>query len=289
MNIPIEFPTDWTSYELIDSGDYLKLERFGSYIVSRPDPRAIWPKSQPDSIWRGAHAFHERTGEQATWNIVTPPPDPWIIKHDNLSFLLKPTEFKHVGVFPEQACNWKWITDTIKKDMEVLNLFAYTGGATMASLVQDARVTHVDSAKSAITWAHENVKLSSLETKQVRWIEEDAQKFVQREIRRGSKYDAIFMDPPRFGRGSKGEVWKIENDLPHLLNNAKKLLSPTASCLLVNAYTADLSSVSLYNIVSAICKDLGGHVTFGELALEESSQQRLLPNGIFARWTRHYI
>ena len=286
-----EYPADWTDYELIDSGEGEKLERFGpggspGYTLVRPDPRAIWTKSAPASRWETADATYRRTNSKTgMWETKTPAPVPWNISYRDLTFLLRPTEFKHVGVFPEQAVNWQWLTGVIHgKPLRVLNLFAYTGGATMAAAAAGGRVTHVDAARSTIDWAHENVRVSKLEDKSIRWIEEDAYKFVLRQARRGSTYDGIIMDPPRFGRGTKGEVWKLEHDLPKLVNACINILSPNPAFVLLNAYTADLSSIALGNLLgSAMTKHTGG-VSFGELALKESSSGRLLPSGIFARW-----
>ena len=243
--ITTEFPTDWEDYELIDTGDGGKLERFGDYRLVRPDPRILWTRRLSDEVWDSAMAVYRRADiKSGEWEVKTSPPNPWLIRYHGLTFTLRPTEFKHVGVFPEQAVNWNWLTKTIAgKPLNVLNLFAYTGGATMASLAAGARVTHVDAAKSAISWANDNIKASGLSEKPVRWIEEDAYKFILREAKRGKTYDGIIMDPPRFGRGSKGEVWKLENDLPKLLRACKEILSPNPSLILINAYTADISSL----------------------------------------------
>lgn len=276
----LEYPTDWKDYELIDSGEGMKLERFGGYTVARPDPRAIWKKSD-EKTWDTADASFV----EDTWNIKKNPPAPWSISYDDLTFVLRPTSFKHVGVFPEQAVNWQWIEKQVRGDsINILNLFAYTGGATMAAAKKGATVTHVDAAKSAIDWANENVKASGLTGKPIRWIEEDAYKFVTREAKRGKTYDGIILDPPRFGRGSKGEVWKIEEDLPKLLSAVSHILSPNPRFILVNAYTADLSPLVLHHVLKDLTKD--GKITFGELTLQESVGKRLLPSGIFARWAR---
>ena len=284
--ISVETPTDWTDYELLDSGDGEKLERFASYILIRPDPRALWNKNNP-SIWKNADAAFKRTDSKTgQWIVKNPPPNPWITRYRDLAFTLRPTEFKHVGVFPEQAVNWNWISEQINgRQLNTLNLFAYTGGATLAAAKAGARVTHVDSVKSTITWAHENVINSGLEDKPIRWIEDDAFKFVLREAKRGNRYDGIIMDPPRFGRGTKGEVWKLEDDLPKLLSACKQILLPNPAFILVNAYTADISSIVIFNMLESIMKDHKGAITSGELAIPESKTGRLLPNGIFARWT----
>ncbi len=285
-SITILTPSDWQDYELIDSGQGNKLERFGAYVISRPDPRAIWKRQAPQQVWDKAHATYVRsTKDEGHWNIKSPPPAQWTVGYHNVVFTLKPTSFKHVGVFPEQAVNWQWMQEVIDgKRIRVLNLFAYTGGATMATAQAGAEVTHVDSAKSAIDWAKANVAASALTTKPIRWIIEDAHKFAQREARRGNTYDGIILDPPRFGRGTKGEVWKIEEDLPKLLDVCRTLLSPTPVFVLLNAYTADLSGLVISHLLSDLTQGLGGSITAGELALQDTTSGRLLPNGIFARW-----
>lgn len=284
--IQIEYPTDWSDYSLIDSGQGEKLETFGGYTLVRPDPRALWQKHTP-GVWANADASYKRTDPKSgLWETKKEPPVDWRVQYKELTFLLRPTEFKHVGVFPEQAVNWNWLTDTISgKPLKILNLFAYTGGATMAAAQAGAHVTHVDAAKSALDWAHENVRASGLGEKPIRWIEEDVMKFVTREHKRGNTYDGIVMDPPRFGRGTKGEIWKLEDGLPRLLDSCMAVLSAKPSFLLINAYTADISSIVLGNMLTDFKKRSGGTVTFGELALKESSGGRLLPNGIFARWS----
>ncbi len=282
----VRVPEGWQDYELIDSGDGAKLERFGSYVVSRPDPRAFWGRNAPQSAWDRADAAYLRADtDEGRWNIAAEPPDNWHVRYAGLTFTLRPTSFKHVGVFPEQADNWEWMRRVINgKPLSVLNLFAYTGGATMAAAQAGAKVTHVDSAKSAIDWANANVKASGLSGKPIRWIVEDAYKFVLKESRRGNTYDGVILDPPRFGRGSKGEVWKIEDGLPKLLAGIRSILSPDARFIVLNAYTADLSSIAIGNALSDVVSY--GTVGYGELALKETFGGRLLPAGIFARWSR---
>ena len=281
QTLQIEYPTDWTEYELIDSGEGMKLERFASYTIARPDPRAIWRKNNPE-IWNHADANYIRTGPtEGQWKIKKNPPAPWKVSYHGLTFVLKPTSFKHVGVFPEQAVNWDWLSE-VAKNLRVLNLFAYTGGATLASAAAGAQVTHVDAVRSAITWANENVTASGLRGKSIRWIEEDAMKFIMREAKRGNSYDGVILDPPRFGRGSKGEVWKIEEDLPQLLSVLKKIVKP--KFVLLNAYTADLSPIVLRQLLSDWMGAID--IEFGELALKESVRGHLLPSGIFARMSR---
>ena len=288
MTIPVEFPTDWTDYQLIDSGNGEKLERFGNYTMVRPDPRVLWGKLKSSQVWEQADAnFSRIDSKSGFWQTTKQPPNDWHVSYGKLTFMLRPTEFKHVGVFPEQAVNWTWLTKVIdNRPLNVLNLFAYTGGATMAAVAAGARVTHVDAAKSATTWAHENVKASGLDGNPIRWIEDDALKFVSREAKRGNTYDGIIMDPPRFGRGTKGEVWKLEDSLPKLFAAVKDILSHDLAFFLINAYTADLSSIVIGQMVSQLTDAFKGTTTFGELAIKESDSDRLLPNGIFARWSR---
>lgn len=286
-SIPILIPDSWNDYELIDTGDGMKLECFGAYIVSRPDPRAVWKPQKSSLVWSTAHAQYIRsTKTEGHWYIKSPPPFPWLIHYRDMIFRLEPTAFKHIGIFPEQAVNWVWLENIVRKQpLTILNLFAYTGAATVAVARAGARVTHLDSVKSAITWAHENAKLNKLDKNQIRWIEDDAMKFVLREAKRGSTYDGIILDPPRFGRGTKGEVWKLLDDLPQLLEACATILSPRARFLLVNAYTADISAIALGQLVSSALTNRGGSISCGELALIESRDNgRLLPSGIFARW-----
>lgn len=291
MDLPILFPTDWKDYELIDSGEGAKLERFGTYIINRPDPRALWNRSATDSVWKSAHASYVRsTTDEGHWNIRQEPPAHWKIVYDDVMFTLKPTSFKHVGVFPEQAVNWRWMKHIIKNNApKILNLFGYTGGATLAAASAGGLITHVDSIKGTIQWAKENASASGLAGKPIRWIVDDAYKFAARDVRRGSKYDGIILDPPRFGRGTKGEVWKIEDDLPTLLQTCRGLLSDKPLFILINAYTADLSAIVLENLMKDLMYDFGGTISTGELSLKDSTSGKLLPNGIFSRWERTHI
>lgn len=286
MQIPVFIPEEWRDYELIDSGEGAKLERFGAYTVVRPDPRAIWKRRASAKLWENADATHRRSDPTSgEWDIKKAPPTPWRLAYKNIVFTLKPTSFKHVGVFPEQAANWDWLTTTIDaRPLKVLNLFAYTGGASIAAVLAGAHVTHVDSAKSALLWAKENAAASSLGGNAIRWIEEDAAKFVTREMNRGNTYDGIIMDPPRFGRGAKGEVWKLQDDLPALLASCMAILSSKPRFLIINAYTADISSLAIAHLLADMMGSRGGTLEFGELALRESNAGRLLPNGLVARW-----
>ena len=274
-------------YELIDSGNGEKLERFGEYILRRPDPQALWNKNLDEKEWKKANASFVREGDNAKWRMKDGIPKEWIIEMGNLKFFIKPTAFKHTGLFPEHEPNWQWISDKVKKagrPIKILNLFSYTGGATLAGLSAGAEVTHIDGSKSAITWARQNAEASKLDDKKVHWIEEDARKFVQREIKRGNKYDAIIMDPPAFGHGANNEVWKIEEDFTKLLEACGQILSVNPLFIIVNGYSAGYSAIAYENCLKEITKNLGGEIEIGELTIEESGSGRLLPAGIFARW-----
>lgn len=274
-------------YELIDSGNEEKLERYGKYVLRRPDPQALWKKTLSETEWKNADATFD--ADRKVWKKKNESmQNEWQISFDDLKFNIKPTAFKHTGVFPEQEQNWLFIKSKIKnanRPIKVLNLFGYTGGATLAALSAGAEVTHVDGSKSAITWAKENAELSGLDKKPVRWIIDDARKFVMREIKRGGKYDGIIMDPPSFGRGGKGEIWKIETDFIKLLEECSKILSDKPLFFLINGYAAGYSSNAYYNSLKPIMGKYGGEFEIGELNIEESKGGRLLPCGIFARWS----
>src|ERR1035437_8057758 len=271
-------------YELIDSGNEEKLERYGKYILRRPDPQALWNKSQSETEWKNADALFD--ADRKVWKKKNESmQNEWNISFDDLKFNIKPTAFKHTGVFPEQEPNWDFIKSKVKsrkskgntEPIKVLNLFGYTGGATMAALSAGAEVVHVDGSKSAITWAKENAELSGLINKPVRWIIDDARKFVMREIKRGGKYDGIIMDPPSFGRGGKGEIWKIETDFIKLLEECSKILSDDPLFFIVNGYAAGYSSNAYYNALKPIVEKYGGQFEIGELTILESKGKRLLP------------
>lgn len=274
-------------YELIDSGDGEKLERFGAYVLRRPDPQALWSKSLTEKEWKEtANATFVREGDNAKWRLKDGMPKEWIIEMSGLKFLIKPTAFKHTGLFPEHEGNWDWITEKIKtagRPIKMLNLFGYTGGATLAALKAGAEVTHIDGSKAVITWARQNAEFSKLDDKKVRWIEDDARKFVQREIKRANKYDAIIMDPPAFGHGANNEVWKIEEDFTNLLDLCSQILSDKPLFVLVNGYSAGYSAIAYENSLNFIAKKYGGEIEKGEITIEESKSGRLLPAGIFAR------
>jgi len=275
-------------YELIDSGEGEKLERFGLYVLRRPDPQALWKKNLDDKEWKKANATFVREGDNAKWRFKDGIPKEWIIEMSDLKFMIKPTAFKHTGLFPEHEANWNWIAEKIKKagrPIKMLNLFGYTGGATLAALKSGAEVTHIDGSKSVITWARQNAEFSKLEDKKAHWIEEDARKFVQREIKRGNKYDAIIMDPPAFGHGANNEVWKIEDDFTKLLDSCGEILSDNPLFMIVNGYSAGYSAIAYENSLMEVSKKFGdkANIEIGELTIEESKWKRLLPAGIFAR------
>lgn len=284
--------TKQKEYELLDSGDGKKLERYGKYILSRPDPEALWKRNLSDKEWEGAHLEFIRNGTKNKWIIKNNIPNTWNISYGDLKFSIKPTSFKHIGLFPEQISNWEWMTEKItqivsSKKISVLNLFAYTGGATIACAKAGAEVCHVDSSKNAVEWARTNAELSGLQDAPIRWIIEDVTLFLKREIKRGRKYDVIIMDPPSFGHGPKDELWKIEEDFPNLMNLCGQILTDDPLFILINGYTAGYSSIVYQNNLLDLMKDYKGKIEGGELVIEESKSKRLLPCGIFARWERN--
>lgn len=280
----------WSEYELIDSGDGARLERFGSFVISRPDPQIIWKPSLPQSEWEKADAVFVRTSsDKGVWKAKRAIPEKWKIIYKNLSFFAKLTPFKHTGIFPEQSIQWDWIQEKItraKRSIHVLNLFGYTGIASLAAIEAGAKVTHVDASKPAITWARENTEASGLSDKPIRWMLDDALKFTAREERRGVRYDGIIMDPPVYGHGPKGEKWDFNKHFPLLLQNCQTILSDLPLFILVNAYALSSSALMLQNVLADYTKNLKGTIEVGELALQEKSAGRLLSTGIFGKWFR---
>ncbi|KXZ40657.1 23S rRNA (cytosine1962-C5)-methyltransferase [Alkalithermobacter thermoalcaliphilus JW-YL-7 = DSM 7308] len=282
----------WKSYELIDTGNGEKLERWGEYILRRPDPQIIWPMEKEWSLWKDPHAHYHRSNQGGGhWEHKKKMPQRWTIKYKDLSFYIKPTGFKHTGLFPEQAANWDWIIDKIKnanRPVKVLNLFAYTGGATVAAAYAGAEeVCHVDASKGMVTWAKENIQLSNLSHRKVRFIVDDVIKFVNREIRRGRKYDAIIMDPPSYGRGPSGEVWKIEDELYNLIQLCTNVLSDDPLFVLVNSYTSGFSPSVIENILKlSVGKKYKGNIYSGEIGLVATKTNLVLPCGIYGRWEK---
>lgn len=287
----IEITKPTKDYALIDSGEGEKLERYGKFILRRPDPQALWPKQLSEKEWQKADAFFERSGKDAKWKFSKNIPDKWIIEFESLKFWIKPSAFKHTGLFPEQASNWRWFGDIIKKsvkekkDIKVLNLFGYTGGASLYAAKCGAEVCHVDGSKSAIGWGRDNATASNLSEKPIRWILDDALVFVKREIKRGRKYDGIIMDPPAFGHGPTGEMWKIEEQFLELLSATEKILSPKPLFFLINGYASGYSSIAYGNCLADLVKKFGGKIEIGDLSIEEEKTHRLLPCGIFGRWS----
>lgn len=278
---------DWKEYEILDMANGEKLERWGDIILIRPDPQIIWKNKSKPEVWKKANAhYHRSKSGGGEWEYIKKVPKAWQIKYKNLTFNLKPMGFKHTGLFPEQAVNWDFMISKIKnagRDIKVLNLFAYTGGATVACASAGASVCHVDSSKGMTAWAKENVQASGLSDKPVRFIIDDVIKFVQREIRRGNKYDAIVMDPPSYGRGANGEVWNIEESLYMLVELCTKVLSDRPLFFLINSYTTGLSPTILANILSMTIKKKG-KVTCGEVGLPMKDSNLILPCGIYGRW-----
>ena len=287
-------PTASTAaYELVDSGGEEKLERYGDILLARPDPQALWPKQLSDAVWHSADAQYGRgkggRGREAgEWLVKKALPKQWVIEFYHLRFIIRATSFKHTGLFPEQAQNWDWmqkklISHATNQPIKVLNLFAYTGGATLAAARAGAQVTHVDASKTAVAWARENAVASQLADKPIRWITEDVMTFVAREIKRGNTYDAIIMDPPAFGHGPKDELWKIEEDFVALIERCRQLLSEKPLFFLISGYAAGYSPLAFAYNLEPLERQYGGSIEYGDLGIADA-QSRVLPCGIFARW-----
>lgn len=278
---------DWKDYEILDMANGEKLERWGNIILIRPDPQIIWKNKSKPELWKKANAhYHRSKSGGGEWEYIKNVPKSWQIKYKNLTFNLKPMGFKHTGLFPEQAVNWDFMINKIqnaKRPIKVLNLFAYTGGATVACSYAGASVCHVDSSKGMTAWAKENVADSGLADRPVRFIIDDVIKFVQREIRRENKYDAIVMDPPSYGRGANGEVWNIEESLYPLVELCTQILSDRPLFFLINSYTTGLSPTILANILSMTIKQKG-KISCGEVGLSMKDSRLTLPCGIYGRW-----
>ena len=270
---------NWEDYKILDMADGQKLERWGNVVLSRPDPQIIWKEKSYPQKWKNINAtyYRSKTGGGA-WEYNKKMPSQWQIKYKELTFNIKPMGFKHTGLFPEQAVNWDWMMDKIrnaKRDIKVLNLFAYTGGATVACAAAGASVCHVDSSKGMVTWAKENIASSGLAERPVRYIE----------IRRGNKYDAIIMDPPSYGRGANGEVWQFEDNIYDLVELCTKVLSDNPLFFLINSYTTGISSKVLENILNlTVSKNYKGKVSSGEIGLPMEESKLILPCGIYGRW-----
>lgn len=278
---------EWRDYEVLDAGDGEKLERWKDVVLRRPDPQAIWPK-QDEKIWAAADAVYHRSARGGgEWEFKRKLPERWTVSYRDLKFYVRPTGFKHTGLFPEQAVNWDWMANLVgkaKRPVKILNLFGYTGGATVACIGAGAHVTHVDAAKGMVLWAGENRKLSGMDETSVRWIVEDAGKFVAREARRGNSYDGILMDPPSYGRGPGGEVWKLEDELYPLVAACAEILSEDALFMLINSYTTGLQPAVLSNmLLMAVQRRRGGIVSADEIVLPVTAGG-VLPCGASGRW-----
>lgn len=286
---------NWKDYEVLDTSEGEKLERWGDYVLVRPDPQVIWESDKKNVGWRKMNGhYHRSKAGGGEWEFFDLPKE-WQIHYGDLTFNLKPFSFKHTGLFPEQATNWDWFSSIIReakeknpdRQIKVLNLFAYTGGATLAAANAGAAVTHVDASKGMVTWAKENAISSGLGDRPIRWLVDDCMKFVEREIRRGNKYDAIIMDPPSYGRGPKGELWKIEESIFPFIKLTSEILSEDALFFLVNSYTTGLQPAVLsYMINLAIVNRFGGSVTASEIGLPVKDAGLVLPCGASGRWEK---
>jgi 23S rRNA (cytosine1962-C5)-methyltransferase len=283
---PTILTSQWNEYELIDLGNGRKFERIGSHTLIRPEPDALWEPTLSEDKWK-ADFIYKKQGKDGSWEKGTTLPSSWNASFNDLTFSVSPTPFGHISIFPEQAVQWQWIQETIKdanRPVSVLSLFGYTGAATLAAAAAGATVTHVDASRPAISQAVENQKLSKLQDKPIRWILDDAVKFVKREERRGKTYDAIIMDPPKFGRGPKGEVWQFEDSFPELLDACINILSNNPLFVLVTAYTIPTSSITIGQLLDQKLEKYKGETDFGELVLKSSSSEKVLPTSLFARW-----
>ena len=281
---------NWKDYEVLDTSNGEKLERWGNYLLVRPDPQVVWNTPHTNPGWKKKNGHYHRSSKGGgEWEFFSLPQQ-WSIHYGKLTFQLKPFSFKHTGLFPEQAANWDWFSNLIQnanRPIKVLNLFAYTGGATLAAAAAGASVTHVDASKGMVQWARDNAAASRLSDKPVRWIVDDCEKFIGREIRRGRRYDAVIMDPPSYGRGPGGEIWKLENCVYDLVELCKGVLSDNPLFFLINSYTTGLSpSVMGYILGSVLTEDFGGRVSFDEIGLPVQSSGMVLPCGSTAIWEK---
>lgn len=276
----------WNDYELLDSGENMKLERFGEIVVARPETQALWKKARPE-LWKTAHAEFRFGDKKGAWDSRKPVPESWEVSFKDARFSAMLTGFKHTGIFPEQQPNWDWITERVSTldKPNVLNLFGYTGIASVVAAKAGAFVTHADASKQSVNWAKENAKLSGLDKDAIRWVLDDALAYAKRELRRGSTYDGIILDPPAFGRGAKGEVWHIEKDLPELLETLKELLSEKpGSFFLLNGYAAGYAPLSFVQAIESVFGPIRGES--GELRIQEVDGKRAIPAGIYVRFVR---
>jgi len=302
-SIPFTFleSSNWEDYALLDSGDGLKLERFGKYVFARPESQAMWKRSL-NSEWKNADAVFNPTGEESGghWDFMKKVEEKWEMSYPltpaasprgrgELKFWAMTTPGRHLGVFPEVAAHWDWFSGLIanaKREVTVLNLFGYTGLATLAAASAGAKVTHVDASKKSVGWARENQALSNLTEKPIRWIVEDALKYVQREARRGVKYDGVILDPPKFGRGPKGEVWEVYKSLPNLLETIRECLKDDPLFIVTTVYAVRASAIHVAQAMDNMMQGFGGKIDMGELVTREQSAGRLLSQAVYARWER---
>ena len=282
-------PQTWVDYELLDSGDGAKLERFGKYTLARPDKSILWQRTLADKIWNQADAeFVLGENGEGQWHNKTKMPSKWLMRYGDLSFWARLTPFRHTGVFPEQAAHWDWMSEKIKsakRPVNVLNLFAYTGMATMVAARAGASVTHLDASKPTLAWARENAQSSGLAEKPIKWILDDAIKFVKREGRREHKYDGIIIDPPVFGRGPQGELWRFAKSFPALIEACQALLSEQPLFVITTAYEIEESSLMLANVLADWLGQRGGAIEAGELVLQPKTGNCLLSTSVYARWS----
>lgn len=277
------------SYALLDSGAGRKLERFGPYVLSRPCSQAVWQPQLPEKEWNKAHAIFSRH-EENKWTFLQPLPDVWHIQVDGIVFKIAPTDFGHLGIFPEQRDSWQWIqsivrpTNSAKRSLKVLNLFAYSGGSTLAAAKGGAAVCHLDASKGMVSWARENADLNHLTEAPIRWIIDDVHKFLARELRRESRYDAIILDPPSFGRGSKGEIFKIEEDIIPLLTQCKELLTEQPLFMLFSCHTPGFSPLVMQHLMTQLMSGWPGKLEVGEMTLTGAAQVLPVPSGTYAKW-----
>lgn len=281
---------NWQQYELIDSGEGERLERWGDYIFVRPDPQAVWQRQSKNKLWVRSDAYYHRSDKGGgQWEFKSKLPEGWTLSQGSYKFKVKPMGFKHMGLFPEQLVNWEWSDSLIKnsnREIKVLNLFAYTGGATVAAAKAGAFVCHVDASKGIVSHAKENARLSGIAENKIRYIVDDCVKFVEREIRRGNKYDAIIMDPPSYGRGPGGEVWKIESELYGFVQKCTLVLSDKPLFVLLNSYTTGLGAAAMQNVLDmVISSKFGGRAVSDEIGLPMSSNKFVLPCGYSSRWS----
>ena len=281
----------WKDYELLDSGDGMKLERYGDYVLARPETQAIWKIMKPE-LWKSAHATFQWTEGKSEWKRSAAVPASWEIAWNDAKFIVRLTSFKHTGIFPEQAANWQWLKEALKngegltvpgESPKVLNLFGYTGIASVVAAQTGAAVTHIDASKQSLDWAHDNARLSGVSEGNIKYLFEDAMSFVKREVRRGNTYEGIILDPPAFGRGAKGEVWKIEEQLQDLIATTKELLSQKpGSFYLLNGYAAGYSARSFAQLIESAFGDVQG--SYGDLNIKESKSDRVIPAGMYTNF-----